>query len=565
MIISKVRNGVGIRYRSKDDRTEVITETISYKDFRPYMFISKKDKLSLQSTNRTTISSRDKGGAFKIEMSFEVNDSFKNLEGQELVKLTWTPNHPKYSMDIKQYLEGLNIETYEGKIPHHHRYAVDRLTELPIYEMRKCYWDMEWMTTGKHKEAITAIVAYDSFDEEYKTFAWYPKDYVINGTSNLSNVNIHSSEKTMLAGFLSYLLNKEPDMLISWFGWKFDLPKLIHRMAKYNLDPRLISPFDEVSGVSWHEEKVKVYNKQVDNWSPIFQPIKGMITVPLELAFERQWNDSQQGTLPSLALDYVAESVLGEKKLVSEKFPDKNEFFARGWLEDSETYLEYARVDVELLVRMDEKNHLTEAIIALQRLLVAPHEACYYASNMGGIYFMRNAPWKAPTSVKKDKGRYDGAMVYDPLSESTNGLHTNVAALDFKSLYPSMIISRNISWETKSETPTELGCNLMEPKDFSESDEKDMRYYRTDKLGLLPKSVLELQELREEYKSRMRSDPDNYVIWNNNQLAVKRLMASFYGITAYQGFSWSDLDIAASITASAREAIRIAAREVRKL
>jgi DNA polymerase elongation subunit (family B) len=105
----------------------------------------------------------------------------------------------------------------------------------------------------------------------------------------------------------------------------------------------------------------------------------------------------------------------------------------------------------------------------------------------------------------------------------------------------------------------------MEPKDFSESDEKDMRYYQTDKLGILPKSLLELQELREEYKSRMRSDPDNYIIWNNNQLAVKRLMASFYGITAYQGFSWYDLDIAASITASAREAIRLAAKEVRNL
>jgi len=565
MIISKVKDGVGLRYRDDDGKS--ISQIIDYREFRPYMFIRTKDKLALESTNKTTITSRDKGGSFKIEMKFETGD-FKNLEGEDLSKLIWTPNHPRYSMDIKQYLELLNIESYEGRVPHHHRYAVDCLNQLPVYEMRKCYWDMEWMTTGSFKEMITTIVAYDSFDKTYKMFAWYPKDKydeIVKPSLCDYDINVYSSEKTMLAGFLSYLMNKEPDMLISWFGWKFDLPKLIHRMAKYNLDPRLISPFDEVSGVSWHKEKVKVYNKQVDNWSPTYQPVKGMITVPLELAFERQWNDSQQGTLPSLALDYVAESVLGEKKLVSEKFPDKNEFFARAWLEDSATYLEYARIDVELLVRIDEKNHLTEAILALQRLLVAPHDACYYASNMGGIYFMRNAPWKAPTTVKKEKGRYDGAMVYDPLSESTNGLHRNVAALDFKSLYPSMIISRNISWETKSDTPTELGCNLLEPKDFSESDEKDMRYYRTDKLGLLPKSVLELQELREEYKSRMRSDPVNYVIWNNNQLAVKRLMASFYGITAYQGFSWSDLDIAASITASAREAIRIAAREVRKL
>jgi DNA polymerase elongation subunit (family B) len=58
---------------------------------------------------------------------------------------------------------------------------------------------------------------------------------------------------------------------------------------------------------------------------------------------------------------------------------------------------------------------------------------------------------------------------------------------------------------------------------------------------------------------------DEKVKWNNNQLAVKRLMASFYGITAYQGFGWANVDLAASITASAREAIREAAFRVREL
>ena len=95
--------------------------------------------------------------------------------------------------------------------------------------------------------------------------------------------------------------------------------------------------------------------------------------------------------------------------------------------------------------------HTTEAIVSLQRLLKAPFDACFYASNMGGIYFMRNAPWKAPTGEKGQRVSYDGAMVYDPLSESTNGLHLGVAAFDYAQLYPSMIIARNISWETVSE------------------------------------------------------------------------------------------------------------------
>ena len=158
----------------------------------------------------------------------------------------------------------------------------------------------------------------------------------------------------------------------------------------------------------------------------------------MDLAFERQWNDAQRGTLPSMALDYVAETVLGEKKLVSEKFPDKNEFFARGWVEDRHKYIEYAIKDVELIRKLDIKNHTTESVLALQRLLWAPFGACFYASNMASVYFMRHASWKAPTGKKGKRVSYDGAMVYDPLSEGTNGLHSNVAAFDFASLFPSL-------------------------------------------------------------------------------------------------------------------------------
>ncbi len=127
-----------------------------------------------------------------------------------------------------------------------------------------------------------------------------------------------------------------------------------------------------------------------------------------------------------------------------------------------------------------------------------------------------------------------------------------------------MMIARNISWETKSEEPTEFGVNILTPRDFSEENVKEMRYYKTDRLGLLPRSVLHLKNLRNEYKKKMREareagNESEYSKWYNNQMAVKRLMASFYGIVAYQGFGWADVELAASITASAREAIREAA------
>jgi len=554
MIIANTEEGILLRWRDEEENRK--DRNISFSEFSPYFFIENrnhalKDKIVLQ---------EGRSKPFFVNLFYEEGD-WVNLDGQRLLKVTWTPYKTRYTKSgkmiskIRTNFHNRGINTYEADVRHHYRYAVDEITEMPQYRMRKWYWDMEWMQGGEHDGAITAIVVYDNFDDEYYTLTWQPDS--------------EESERTILERFILMITEKDPDMLISWFGWKFDVPKLIERLDVNGIDPRLLSPVQELTGVEWSISQGSriLKKKQIENYSPIAQPIKGRICVPLDLAFERQWNDAQKGTLPSLSLDYVSEHVLGEKKLVSEKFPDKNEFFRRGWQEDTETYLDYALKDVELIKRIDDENFTTEAIISLQLLLKAPFDACFYASNMGGIYFMRNASWKAPTGKKGDRVDYDGAMVYDPLSEGTNGLHLGVAAFDFAGLYPSMMIARNISWETKSEAPTEFGVNLRTPKDFSEVKDSDMRYYKTNELGLLPKAVLELKELRNEYKVKMKESESKseYAKWNNNQLAVKRLMASFYGIIAYQGFGWADVDLAASITASAREAIRAAAFKVREL
>ena len=152
-------------------------------------------------------------------------------------------------------------------------------------------------------------------------------------------------------------------------------------------------------------------------------------------------------------------------------------------------------------------------------------------------------------------------------------MHLNVAAFDFAGLYPSMIVARNISFETVSETPTLFGADLNTPQNLQPVPEgytEDMVYFKTDELGLLPRSILELKSLRNDYKAEMKKARENgleddVVKWNNNQMAVKRLMASFYGILAFKGFGWADSKLAASITASAREAIREAARVAKEM
>jgi len=550
MIICYTDANRAINLRWRDENKVRQEKTIE--DFEPYFFINDLETeyrgymVTVPVPRHSKINNpRKKTVKIPCPFKYETGD-WKDLQGRTLKKVkVLKPG------DIPTARK-MWPKTYEADVPFHYRYCIDNINEITNTNLRKWYWDMEWITNDMdYGDAITAIVVYDNYTEKFTTLTWLPNE---------------STEKEMLEQFMDLIQTQDPDMLMSWFGSKFDLPKLIERLDCNDIDPRGLSPYNDVKGCSFGN-----VSKYIHKYSQIEQPIRGRITLDLDLAFNRQWNDSQRGTLPSLALDYVSEIVLGEKKLVSEKFPDKNEFFRRGWLEDNLTYLEYALVDVDLIKRLDEEMGLSDGILALQSLLMAPFDACFYVTNMATIYFMRNAWWIAPTGDKSViREEYDGAMIFNPKQNGTNGLHIGVAAFDFAGLYPSMMLARNISFETKSGMPTEFACNLATPRDFSITDEKKMVYYKTDTLGLLPQSVLKLKTLRDEYKSKMNKakadgNKKEYTKWFNNQMAAKRLMASFYGVIAKQGFGWSDVQLAASITASAREAIRTTAFKIQEM
>jgi len=563
MIITWIDKDKSIKIRWRDENRERKEKVIS--NFKPYFFIRSIDNQpATYKTKHYMVGSKpvDQTGFYEYKKG-----EWRNLEGYNLTKVFYT--HPKDMKDARKSFK----ETWEGDVPILRRYCVDELDKVPEYELRKWYWDMEWLPDKhEHAGAITAIAVYDSYTNGSKLYTWFPDEYkhqtieeafdIQRGT--IDELNIFISEKEMLEAFVKDMQEQDPDMLVAWWGLKSDVPKLIERLFENGIDPRKLSPYKEVKNVGFNTLG------KINNFSPIEQPIKGRLCLNLDLAFERQWMDSQRGTLPSASLDYCASVSVGETKKKDSKFTDRNEFFMKAWLEDTQNYLEYCLQDAELLYKIDEEMGLSEGVLAIQRIVKAPFEDCFFVSHMGSTYFMRNAYWKAPTGEYGDKEKYDGALIYNPLDEETNGLHLNVAAFDFASLYPSCILARNISFETKSETPTEFAVNLKIPRDFSDVTQEDWRYYKTDKLGLVPNMIATLKPLRKEYKLKMLEALQNgnkkeYVKWNSMQMATKRLLASVYGFLALRSSGWYDIDLAASITASAREAIREAAFKVREL
>tara|TARA_R110002167_G_scaffold65864_6_gene186385 strand:+ start:1007 stop:2665 length:1659 start_codon:yes stop_codon:yes gene_type:complete len=550
MIISWTEGDKSIKIRWRDENRERKEKTIL--DFKPYFFIRSIDKRPETYKTKHNII----GGKSVKQTGFFTYKSgqWYNLKKQALTKVFYS--YPKDMYNARKPF----VTTWEGDVPILRRYCVDELTNVPEYDMRKWYWDMEWLPKEheEHGGAITCISVYDNYSDKIRLYWWSDSHEKSNRILRRFN-----SEKEMLEAFVADMQEQDPDMLIAWWGLQSDVPKLIERLFANKLDPRKLSPYKEVKNVGFNAlGKIQ--------YSAIEQPIRGRLCLNLDLAFERQWNDAQRGTLPSASLEYCASVSVGEGKRKESKFTDKNEFFMKAWEEDTTNYLEYCMQDAELLFKIDEEMGLSEGVLAIQKLIKAPFEDCLFVSHMASTYFMRHAWWKAPTGEYGDKVKYDGALIYNPLDEGTNGLHLNVAAFDFASLYPSCILARNISWETKSDTPTEFAINLKIPRDFSDVTQEDWRYYKTDELGLLPNMIATLKPLRKEYKLKMLEalQGDNkkeYVKWNSMQMATKRLLASVYGATALQGFAWYDVDLAASITASAREAIRAAAFKVREL
>lgn len=555
-------SNIHLRWREDGERKE---ETI--KDYKPYFFIS-----GASHWHKSQMVVKNYGKKRAIPVEIDMFGKWESLHGKSLKKITF--DNPKDRWTLMSEFHKQGIATYQADVDIKRLYAVDRMTEIKEYEHRKWYFDIESQVGGVHDGKTTVLSIYDSFTKKNTVMTWFPKEAHLELTneqfSSLDYVQVYQSEKEMFYAFIEMMEKQDPDMIIGWYVLGYDIPQIIKRMCKLGIDPNRMSPCKEIKDVRRKFSNGETAGWQLGNGSGdekyfnSAQPIRGRLTFCLMDRFERLWTDSQNGTLPSLKLDDCANLVLGERKVASSKFEDL-EFYERAWLEDTKTYLEYAKVDVDLCVNIDNKLNVSENSLALQRLIVCPFENTYHNSQMGGVYFMRKSNWIPPTGVKTEKERYDGAFVMDPTIEGTYGQHENVAVFDFKSLYPSMMAAVNISWETKRSHGYPVWVNT--PKNLGEFEEKPTYYYEKDTLGLLPKAVIDMMALRDEYK-KLRKEAktdEEYIKWDSAQMATKRAVNAFYGILAKEGFGWADMEMVQSITASARHAMRETAFKAQEL
>lgn len=145
---------------------------------------------------------------------------------------------------------------------------------------------------------------------------------------------------------------------------------------------------------------------------------------------------------------------------------------------------------------------------------------------------------------------YPGGLVKAPKP----GLHENVAVVDFRSMYPSLMIKYNISFDTLSED--------------GENEAPNGYRFKASPEGFLPHALKTLLRERREIQEKLRGLEPSSVearVLDARQRAVKLIANAIYGYTGWIGARWYTREVAEATTAWGREVINSSIKKAEEL
>jgi DNA polymerase I len=239
-------------------------------------------------------------------------------------------------------------------------------------------------------------------------------------------------------------------------------------------------------------------------------------------------------------LNYVSNMLLNEGKENVNRLDIENE-----WNNRREDVIKYCIKDARLALLIYRKIRILDRNLYLSTVSMLPLDDVTNGGTSTYVdsLLIRRADREnigVPMSSSKFSNEtYAGGYVHtmDP------GLYDMIVVLDFKSMYPSMIIKYNICFTTLGPEGAIVAPN-------------DARFLSPDvKKGLIPDLLEQLMRKRDEVKKQMKTDKKNYEYLDGLQAAIKVLMNTFYGVLGTSFYRFTNRDISSAITAFARNTI----------
>lgn len=350
--------------------------------------------------------------------------------------------------------------------------------------------------------------------------------------SPLEYVETLKNEKEMILRFIEIINTQNPDVILGYNSDIFDFPYIDDRAKKLGISLNIGLDGSDI--------------KYLRRGFVSAALVRGRVHVDLYPIMRRH-----------LTLDrYTLERVF--KELFDEEKEDINgDEIWKYWDSDGEKLeklFKYSLDDAVATYRVGEK--MIPINRELTRIIGQPLSdiSRMAAGQMVEWFLIRKAyeygelvPNK-PSQYEYERRRrltYVGGYVKDPVK----GLHQNIVSFDFKSLYPSIIISKNISLDTliTGETDEEYYTAPEVPHKFRKTPE-----------GFIPSIIGDLLKERAKIKKIINKtdDPVEFRVLNVQQEALKTLANSMYGVYGYARFRWYSRECADAVTAWGRDYIK---------
>lgn len=480
---------------------------VKVRDFKPYFYV-KTDEYEGRTIDKKVMNSIYGTKVVKKEVKLP---RYVNKERKKYSK-TWESDilFPiRYIID-KGIKSGFKIE--DGDIT-----PVD----VPVNEIQptKLFFDIE---TNIKEEAVNLDP--DKTDNRIISIVCR---YINPNTGEDDEKVIHNlNEAEIIKDFINYVISKDPDMLLAWNIY-FDIGNIFNRSKKHNVNIDKLSPVGEVYKRGTGDDKEIV--------------CKGRQVIDLMHSYDKYYTNQ---TLDTKALEEVCENEIGIE--VSDFDYDK--MWKDNWKKHTDEIIKYNKLDVERMVKLDEKLEIINHFEMLRRATGCSFEQAYRTTGFADVMILRWAKDKfvLPKASKKKKDKFSGGLVKIFVKP---GIYEWVIYLDFSSHYPTGIDNYNMSPETVTDK-TYNSYSLDTPKGKVNFKKKPK--------GMLPEMLQELQVKRNNVKKKRdkydKSDP-KWDYYHSRQYTLKQIINSFFGYFGYPGSRLYKPKLAASVTAAGRKYI----------
>ena len=473
--------------------------------------------------------------------------------------------------------KGDDPDLFESDVPETTRVLVDTYvdSDIPSDTIVTMTFDIEvemesgLPDTEKAENELTAIGLQDNITNQYWVLIMDKKGKMVERKTDKAIILPFRDERDMCMKFLELYEGISPDILTGWNIDNFDIPYLFNRMKRIlgESQAKRLSPIGQA-----------FYSPYRQRW--FFAGVSCLDYLSLYKKFN--YNE-----LPNYRLDTIGTIELGKGKI--EYKGSLDDLFN----EDIEKFIEYNLVDVEIVVELDKKLQFIDLCRGICHAGHVPYEDFVYSSKYleGALLcFLKRKGLVAPNKPSdrkemmqalkdNEQEKFIGAYVKDPIV----GKYDWVYDLDLTSLYPSIIMTINISPETKVAKIADWDVQKYMKREvdyYQMGDDKISRdnlekyikesdltissngvLYRKDKIGCIPEILdiwfnerVEFRKLEKKYGQE--GDKEKYAFYGKRQLVQKILLNSLYGVLGLPAFRFYDVDNAEAVTTTGQTVIK---------